>query len=161
MDNLLSSVQSHIDPDSKHSKPVRIALLDSGLGDNNPFVDEAMRSKNGPIKACRSFVHGTNPQDCRDEFGHGTHALGLLHQVAPCAEIYVARIGRHATLDRSSYDDIAKVRLSLYPTRLLDRPNYLHRPSLTPWRFGAWTLYQCHSGFVKITNPFIRNFGTR
>ena len=61
------------------------------------------------IKDARSFVHGTEPHDIRDEIGHGTHALGLLLNVASSAEIYVAKVARRETLDSNTYDDIAKV----------------------------------------------------
>jgi len=114
MDNLLSSICLYVDPVLDLAEPVRIAILDSGLDPENPFLIEDQQLANPRIKEARSFVHGTGPHEVRDEIGHGTHALGLLLKVAPCAEIYVARIARRETLDPSTYDDIAKVRLSLY-----------------------------------------------
>ena len=114
MDNLLSSICLYVDPVLDLAEPVRIAILDSGLDPENPFLIEDQQLANPRIKEARSFVHGTGPHEIRDEIGHGTHALGLLLKVAPCAEIYVARIARRETLDPSTYDDIAKVRLSLY-----------------------------------------------
>ncbi len=113
MDNLLSSIYRYVDPDSDFDEPVRIAILDSGLDLENPFIIEDQQLPNPCIKEVRSFVHGTEPYDVRDEIGHGTHALGLLLKVAPRAEIYVARIARQETLDSNTYDDIAKARLSL------------------------------------------------
>ena len=118
MDNLLSSIYPYADPGSDLAEPVRIAILDSGLDPENPFLIEDQQLANPRIKEARSFVHGTGPHDIRDEIGHGTHALGLLLKVAPCAEIYVARIARRETLDPNTYDDIAKARLSLYQSRL-------------------------------------------
>jgi hypothetical protein len=118
MDNLLSSINPYVDPVFDLAEPVRIAILDSGLDPENPFLIEDQQQANPRIKEARSFVHGTGPHDIRDEIGHGTHALGLLLKVAPCAEIYVARIARRATLDPNTYDDIAKARLSLYQSRL-------------------------------------------
>ena len=114
MDNLLSSIYPYVDLDSDLAEPVRIAILDSGYDPENPFLIEDLQLANPRIKEARSFVHGTGPHDTRDEIGHGTHALGLLLKVAPCAEIYVARIARRETLDPNTYDDIAKARLSLY-----------------------------------------------
>ncbi|KAH8803318.1 hypothetical protein F5884DRAFT_739629 [Xylogone sp. PMI_703] len=108
MDNLLSSIYPYIDLVSDLTEPVRIAILDSGLDPKNPFLIEDQQLANPRIKEARSFVHGTGPHDIRDEIGHGTHALGLLLKVAPCAEIYVARIARRETLDPNTYDDIAK-----------------------------------------------------
>lgn len=118
MDNLLSSIYPYVDLDSDLAEPVRIAILDSGLDPENPFLVEDQQRANPRIKDARSFVHGTEPHDIRDEIGHGTHALGLLLKVAPGAEIYVARIARRETLDPNTYDDIAKARLSLYQSRL-------------------------------------------
>ncbi len=117
MDNLLSSIYPYVDPDSDLAEPVRVAILDSGLDPENPFLIEDQQLANPRIKEARSFVHGTEPHDIRDEIGHGTHALGLLLKVAPCAEIYFARIARRETLDHNTYDDIAKARLSLYQSR--------------------------------------------
>jgi len=114
MDNLLSSISHFVDPVSDLVEPVRIAILDSGLDPESPFLMEDQQLANPRIKEARSFVHGTGPLDVRDEIGHGTHALGLLLKVAPSAEIYIARIARQETLDHSAYDDIAKVRLCLY-----------------------------------------------
>ncbi|PMD47898.1 subtilisin-like protein [Hyaloscypha variabilis F] len=118
MDNLLSSIHPYVDPAFDLAEPVRIAILDSGLDPENPFLIEDQQQANPRIKEARSFVHGTGPHDIRDEIGHGTHALGLLLKVAPCAEIYVARIARRETLDPNTYDDIAKARLSLYQNKL-------------------------------------------
>ncbi|KAM0210275.1 hypothetical protein ACHAQD_010791 [Fusarium lateritium] len=85
-----------------------LAILDSGLDPENPFLIEDQQLPNPRVKEARSFIRGTEPHDVRDEIGHGTHALGLLLKVAPCAEIYVARIARRETLDPNTYDDIAK-----------------------------------------------------
>ncbi|GAW11454.1 hypothetical protein ANO14919_008000 [Xylariales sp. No.14919] len=120
MDNLLSSIFPYVDPVFDLAEPVRIAILDSGLDPENPFLIEDQQLGHLRIKEARSFVHGIGPHDIRDEIGHGTHALGLLLKVAPCAEIYVARIARRETLDPNTYDDIAKARLSLCQSRLFE-----------------------------------------
>ena len=120
MDNLLSSIYPYVDPHFDLAEPVRIAILDSGLDLENPLLIEDQHRVNTRIKEARSFVHGTKPDDIRDEIGHGTHALGLLLKVAPAAEIYVGRIARRETLDPNTYDDIAKAGLALYHSRLLD-----------------------------------------
>jgi subtilisin family serine protease len=114
MDNLLSSIYPYVHPDFEHPEPVRIAILDSGLDHNSPFLVEDQQRANPRIREARSFIHGTEAHDTQDEIGHGTHALGLLLKVSPGAEIYVARIARGETLDPNTYDDIAKVRLCLY-----------------------------------------------
>ncbi|KAL4874978.1 hypothetical protein BJY04DRAFT_211654 [Aspergillus karnatakaensis] len=108
MNNLLSSIHPYVDPDHEHAEPVRIAILDSGIDLQNPFLIEDRQRPNPRIKEARSFVHGTAPHDIQDEIGHGTHALGLLLTVAPGAEIFIARIARQETLDPNTYNDIAK-----------------------------------------------------
>jgi hypothetical protein len=147
---LLSSVYHYVDPASELAEPVRIAILDSGLDPENPFLIEDQQLPDPRIKEARSFVRGTESHDIRDEIGHGTHALGLLLKVAPCAEIYVARIARRETLDSNTYDDIAKVRLSLFQSRpgIANDPC---RPSITQSNNGKWTSYLCRLGFVNIT----------
>lgn len=119
MDNLLSTIYPYVGVDLDIADPVRIAILDSGIDTENPFLIEDQQRADPRIKEARSFIHGTEPHEIRDEIGHGTHALGLLLKVAPGAEIYVARIARRETLDSNTYDDIAKARLSLCHSRLL------------------------------------------
>ncbi|KAH0494690.1 hypothetical protein TgHK011_008281 [Trichoderma gracile] len=114
MDSLLSSIYHHVDPlDAADGgrgtfEPVRIAILDSGFDPDNPLVMTEDQRLDPRIKDARSFVHGTAQHEIRDEIGHGTHALGLLLSVASCAEIYIARVASRETLDRNTYDDIAK-----------------------------------------------------
>ena len=125
MDSLLSSIHHFVEPfetveaDRRTHEPVRIAILDSGFDPENLLLMTEDQRLDPRIKDARSFVHGTDPQDIRDEIGHGTHALGLLLKVATCAEIYIARIAHRETLNRETYDDIAKARLTLCQSRLL------------------------------------------
>ncbi|PVH81390.1 hypothetical protein DL98DRAFT_624868 [Cadophora sp. DSE1049] len=88
MDSLLSPIYPYVEPSFDIAEPVRIAILDSGLDPENPFLIEDQQLASPRVKEARSFIHGTGPHDIRDEIGRGTHALGLLLKVAPCAEIY-------------------------------------------------------------------------
>ncbi|KLO93195.1 Uncharacterized protein LW93_6189 [Fusarium fujikuroi] len=88
--------------------PVRIAILDSGFDPDLHFVKTNEGHIDPRIKDFRNFVAGQNELECRDEIGHGTHALGLLLKVATCAEIFIARIANQATLGRDSYSAISK-----------------------------------------------------
>jgi subtilisin family serine protease len=123
MDNLLSSIYHYVDPPNANGagsgsfKPVRIAILDSGYDPDHPLL----LSELPRIKDKQSFVHQTQSDECRDEIGHGTHALGLLLKVAPYAEIYIAKIAHRETLDRNAYNDIIKVSLafSIHRERLI------------------------------------------
>ena len=124
MDSLLSSIHHHVDPfdivEAGHRtfEPVRIAILDSGFDPENPLLMTEDQRLDPRIKDAQSFVHQTELHDIRDEIGHGTHALGLLLKVATCSEIYIARIAHRETLNRNTYDDIAKARLALCLSRL-------------------------------------------
>ncbi|KAJ3571932.1 hypothetical protein NPX13_g5207 [Xylaria arbuscula] len=114
MDRLLASIHHHVDPfetieaTGQTFKPVRIAVLDSGFDPDNPLLMTEDQRLDPRIKGARSFIYQTEAHDVRDEIGHGTHALGLLLKVASCAEIYIAKIAHRETLNRHTYDDIAK-----------------------------------------------------
>jgi hypothetical protein len=107
------------DPSQKTFEPVRIAILDSGFDPENPLLRTDMGGLDPRIKDARSFVHQTEPTAIRDEIGHGSHTLGLLLTVATCSEIYIAKVANRETLDHNEYDDVAKVRLTLYMGRSL------------------------------------------
>ncbi|OKL59123.1 hypothetical protein UA08_05965 [Talaromyces atroroseus] len=122
MGSLLSSIYHHVDSfdtamqstatiienGSKAFEPVRIAILDSGFDPKNSLLIDDEQRIDPRIKGVQNFVHGTDSWDIQDEIGHGTHALGLLLKVAPCAEIYIARVANQETLGHDSYDAIAK-----------------------------------------------------
>lgn len=124
MNSLLSSIHHHvdsfdtvmqpsvtfIDDSSSAFKPVRIATLDSGFGPNNSLLMTDDQRLDPRIKGVHNFVHQTEPFDIQDEIRHGTHALGLLLQVATCAEIYITRVANRETLSRESYNAVAKVK---------------------------------------------------
>ncbi|RAL07701.1 S8/S53 family peptidase [Aspergillus homomorphus CBS 101889] len=108
MDRLLYSINQHVDPYQSNKaerrfEPVRIAILDSGFDPDNPLLRAEDGRLDPRIKAAQSFIAETEPNDIRDEIGHGTHALGLLLKVATCAEIYIARIAHRETLDLSEW----------------------------------------------------------
>ena len=92
-------------------EPVRLAILDSGFDPTNPLLIGEDQQLHPQIKGVKNFVPETEYYDIQDEIGHGTHALGLLLNVATCAEIYIARVANQDTLCSNSYDAIAKVRL--------------------------------------------------
>ncbi|KAJ5242226.1 uncharacterized protein N7469_000553 [Penicillium citrinum] len=122
MDNLLSSIYHHVDPLDTAAEshiassqdriprlePVKIAILDCGFDPKNPLLIMGDQQLDPRIKGAKSFVHGSESANIQDEIGHGTHALGLLLQTAPCAEIYIAKIADQETLVHNSYDAITK-----------------------------------------------------
>lgn len=73
---------------------VKIAVLDTGL--QLPETVQHRYIQYGYVAAdkCKSFYsmeHDASPWN-RDEDGHGTHICQILHDVAPNAEIYIAKI---------------------------------------------------------------------
>lgn len=113
MRDLRESIDIFVDPVPNPIDPVRIAILDSGFDRDNPFLFTEEKR----IKGVQNFIDDVRSQDVQDEAGHGTHALGLLLKVAPCAEIYVAKIAERDVEGPSVYDGIAKVRPSSYQSR--------------------------------------------
>lgn len=75
---------------------VKIAILDTGVDLAHPDfgkvdpVDPDNRILRDRVKECRSFVGGKDGD--RDFSGHGTHSVALLLNLAPKADIYVARV---------------------------------------------------------------------
>lgn len=145
MDNLLSSIYHHVDSFDaamqpsvetirnrvRTFKPVRIAILDSGFDPTHPLLLSEAQRLDPRIKGVQNFVRETGVQDIKDEIGHGTHALGLLLNVAICAEIYIARVANEETLGRDSYDAIAKARPASYQGKLYAYTNGSYRQSIT------------------------------
>ncbi|KAI4244602.1 MAG: hypothetical protein L6R42_010413, partial [Xanthoria sp. 1 TBL-2021] len=85
---------------------VRIAILDTGIDLSHPHFDnspEALsaleQQQSGPrrhrVKESKSFVGGAAGD--RDNVGHGTHCAALLLELAPNADIYVARVCEERT----------------------------------------------------------------
>ena len=70
---------------------VKVAVLDSGIKNTHPAVDGAVRGY------CR-VVEGEGGQFTYDEtphtdvFGHGTACAGIIHSVAPEAELYSVQV---------------------------------------------------------------------
>lgn len=165
MNNLLSSIYRYVDPfdntaqpfagfienNSGAFKPVRIAILDSGFDPRNPQINDGQRL-DPRIKGVQNFVRGTGPLDIQDDIGHGTHALGLLLNVATCAEIYIAKVANQETLGHGSYDAITEARLALYYAKIYIYANGSGRRSITQSLNGKQTSYRCHLESANITN---------
>lgn len=75
---------------------VRIAILDTGVDHKHSKISGAEFGDTPVIVQCRSFVGGFEGHNdhsrTQDNDGHGTHIVGLVLQLAPHAEIYVAKI---------------------------------------------------------------------
>ncbi|OPB42086.1 hypothetical protein A0O28_0032030 [Trichoderma guizhouense] len=78
---------------------VRIAVLDTGINTN----DKMIRSATSRIKGRRSWVGSIE-----DTYGHGTHVTRLLLQMAPAAEIFIAKISDCKTVEPENMTRIAQ-----------------------------------------------------
>lgn len=89
-------------------EPVKVAILDTGVDLNHlDFLQPRSKPKNSGkmssvkgeeaqikrIKSCRNFCDDrSNMEDVTDIDGHGTHVAGIILQLAPTAELYIARV---------------------------------------------------------------------
>ena len=69
-------------------KPVRVAILDTGVDVEHSEFENAVRAKK--IRACRGFPASLEPLSDRN--GHGTHITSVFMRTAPNAVLYIARI---------------------------------------------------------------------
>lgn len=74
----------------KNRRRVRIAILDTGINMNHPEI----KARKERVKGFHCEIKGLETKANEDTSGHGTSAALLLMQVAPEADIYVARVFR-------------------------------------------------------------------
>jgi hypothetical protein len=86
--NILQCVQKN--QSKARSEPeIKIAVLGTGVDSTRPFINEAIeRSKR--IIRLKSFIEGD--PSIENEFGHGTHIINILLNIAPRAQIHVAKV---------------------------------------------------------------------
>jgi len=89
---------------------IRIAVLDTGIFTDD---DNFFRGAKDRIRGYWSpgQLGQANLNDCRDSYGHGTHVARILLEVAPFADIFIAKISENKHLEESKVHYIAKVRL--------------------------------------------------
>jgi subtilisin family serine protease len=95
----------------KDPRRVRIAILDTGIDMNH--VD--MLSEKDRIKKVYSWVDGKNGEEDRfggDISGHGTHIASIVLDIAPNADLYIARITKTRLLNEGQTNQIAQVHSS-------------------------------------------------
>ncbi|SPJ91939.1 uncharacterized protein FTOL_13593 [Fusarium torulosum] len=95
------SIQSHL------HKPVRIAVLDTGINQNNGAISGGLTMKHIQHQNCRSWV-GDNPNNVHDCHGHGTRIVELILRAAPEADVYVCKVFNGARLQPDEAKNIAK-----------------------------------------------------
>jgi subtilisin family serine protease len=73
---------------SRSNRPVKIAILDTGVARNGTKAPALMKSPR--IKLGKQLDKSLPWNE--DVDGHGTHAAGLIRQVCPYADVYVYRV---------------------------------------------------------------------
>lgn len=75
---------------------VKVAILDTGVETDHPALDGVIRSANQIVSKGRSLC--CESADDGDLVGHGTACAGIIHELAPEAELHSLRvIGRDAS----------------------------------------------------------------
>lgn len=90
---------------AKVTKPIRVAILDTGCNRDIPFFQNTIISS--CFKEWKDFA--ANSQNPVDTFGHGTFMAYLLLQVAPIVDLYVARVAVTQDQLESNEDKIVQV----------------------------------------------------
>ncbi|KAI1086170.1 peptidase S8/S53 domain-containing protein [Rostrohypoxylon terebratum] len=86
-------------------RKVRIAIIDSGV--RNEDIEIAAAKANKQIVGYRNFT-SSDPDDCEDHINHGTMVTRLLLDVAPEAELYIAKVSNQKKLPKSQLHCIAE-----------------------------------------------------
>ena len=70
---------------------VKVAIIDSGVDNAHPAVGGAVRGWVEPVADAQGAItYNTAPHE--DVFGHGTACAGVIHRIAPEAELYSVRV---------------------------------------------------------------------
>lgn len=67
-------------------KGIKVAIVDTGIDSRHPFL------KTSVVGGYEVFGKTTTPEGYQDTQGHGTHVAGIVHQVAPDAELLAVRV---------------------------------------------------------------------
>jgi subtilisin family serine protease len=69
---------------------VRVAVVDSGIEADHPALGGMVRGHVAVIEQQGEISYDDSPHD--DAFGHGTACAGIIHKIAPEAELYSVRV---------------------------------------------------------------------
>jgi len=127
------------------SRKIRIAVIDSGVSKTDIVIKRARDTNK--IRGCLNFSPGLKSSDWGDTVGHGTKVARLLMEVAPEAEVYIAKVTGQEN-DYVPGDQlycIANVSNTL-PIKYRRDNAYKegNRPSTGQFRNGRWTSLTYH-----------------
>jgi len=101
---------------AKITKPIRVAILDTGCKKDLAFFQDPERSKR--IRGWKDFTASGSAVET-DLFGHGTFMARLLMHVAPIVDVYLIRVAEKTDDLQNSQHSIAQVRICSYLANLL------------------------------------------
>lgn len=75
-------------------KGVRVAIIDSGIESDHPALDDSVAGGVGIDydKTAQDNLRYTAEEKPFDHYGHGTACAGIIHSLAPQAELYSVRV---------------------------------------------------------------------
>jgi hypothetical protein len=65
---------------------VKVAVVDTGINFRHPFLKDTV------VGGYTPFGNKTDPDSYADVYGHGSHVAGIIHQVAPKADLLSVRV---------------------------------------------------------------------
>jgi subtilisin family serine protease len=89
-------------------KPVKIAILDTGVDLSDPSIEEYVRRKR--IVDYKGFAG--DAADVQDKNGHGTHVAKILIKNAPVADFYIAKVSNNTKVPATQLPQVAEVRIA-------------------------------------------------
>jgi hypothetical protein len=101
---------------AKITKPIRVAILDTGCKKDLAFFQDPGRSKR--IRGWKDFTANDSAVET-DLFGHGTFMARLLMHVAPIVDVYLIRVAEKTDDLENSQHSIAQVRICSHLANLL------------------------------------------
>lgn len=114
---------------------VRIAIIDSGIRKEDAKIAAAN------IRDCRNF---TSSEDCEDPIGHGTMVARLLSEVAPEAELYIAKVSTKHSIPKNQLHHIAEVRTCTFSFLPKTRKSLIKETGHQMGRSGLRRRYHLH-----------------
>lgn len=119
-DRLINNIQQNtkklFNDAPEDTRKVKIAVLDTGIDATHEYIKKNWKRPTLGAGGCRLNDAGyldflTTPPSTEiveDAFGHGTHVAGIILQLAPDAELYVARVFHSGSFDQNSEPGCAR-----------------------------------------------------
>lgn len=86
---------------------IRIAIIDTGIDDEDILIESARDDRRIKDCNCRGFVK--DAYDYHDVHGHGTRVARLILELAPSAELYIAKISDDKSIEPKYLKRISEV----------------------------------------------------